>query len=157
MPALYADDVGDLRRRNLTGLGSEPALLQQKSRELCRQLHAQLRVGLSLDCRVQHDLSSGLAATQLGRRTGAGSVHSGRGSSLFSRFFSFKLRSRNSRARSCPPNPNAIAKPSMNAPKIIENAAITVCLATPTTSKAIAIASAQITKRIDQLTIFGDG
>jgi len=72
-------------------------------------------------------------------------------------FFSPRLRSRKSRARSFPPKPNAIANPNMKAPKIMEKAAITVCRATPTCSKAIEIAKAQITNRMDQLSSFGDG
>src|SRR5580700_9734021 len=44
----------------------------------------------------------------------------------------------------------------MNAPNTMENAAITVCLATPSSSRAIAMARIQIPKRTDQLTIFGD-
>ena len=40
---------------------------------------------------------------------------------------------------------------------MIEKAEITVCRATPSSSKVIEIARIQITKRIDQLRILGEG
>ena len=82
--------------------------------------------------------------------------HSGCGSLSVAFLGSPKYFSRNFRARSCPPNPNAIASPNIVAPNTIENAAITVCLANPSSSSVIVIARIQITKRIDQLRILAE-
>src|ERR1700730_10921289 len=82
--------------------------------------------------------------------------HNGCGSLYFS-FVEFPRYLSSARlAKSCPPSPNAIANPSIEAPKTIENAASTVCRASPSSSSAMEIAKIQITKRIDQLQIFGE-
>src|SRR5450631_599047 len=126
--ALHCHHIHEFRRPDLPRLASKPSLALQIGGQLCRQLRPQIRELFFAKTRRGHEKLSPLTRK---------SNYSGCGSLYFSFSVSPRCLSSARRARSCPPSPNAIASPRMEAPKTIETAAITVCRASPSSSSAM--------------------